>query len=191
MTTTAFATRVAIIASGVALTLMAAPVQAHADEQAPLFALVDAAAARLQTADAVAASKWTTGGAIEDPAREQQVIDAVIAAASDRGVVPGYVAKAFRDQIDATVGVQYERFSEWKLDPSAAPTTAPNLSDSRAAIDALNRTMVSEIAEQWDSLHSPACLAELDDATNAVVVARGLDGVYPRALSFATRSYCL
>jgi chorismate mutase len=163
---------------------------ARADEPSPLFALVDAAAQRLQTADGVAASKWTTGGSISDPPRERQVIDAVTTAARNLGVDTGFVQRAFRDQIDATVAVEYARFSDWKLDPASAPTTAPNLADSRSAIDALNHTMVTEIAAPWDSLHSGECAAQLQAARDAVVAARRLDDLYQRALASATRSYC-
>lgn len=190
MTVTATPLRVASIALGVSLALTCTPIQSRADAPSPLFALVDTAAKRLQTGDPVAASKWTTGGSIEDHAREQQVIDAVTTAARDRGVDPGYVARVFRDQIDATVAVEYGRFSEWKLDPASAPATAPDLSDSRTAIDGFNRTMVAEIAAQWDSLHSPSCLGDLEAARNAVVVDRGLDDLYQRGLAFATGSYC-
>lgn len=185
-----FASRVASTAVGVALVLVATPIPATADVPSPLFALVDAAAQRLQTADPVAASKWTTGGPIEDHAREQQVIDAVTAQASQHGVDDGYVQRVFRDQISATVGVEYGRFSEWKLDPASAPTAAPNLSESRTTIDGLNRTMVDQIATQWNSLHSPSCVTDLEAARNAVVDARGLDALYQRGLMFATGAYC-
>lgn len=190
MTAAASASRAASIAIGVTLALMCTPSQSLADAPSPLFALVDAAAQRLQTADAVAASKWMTGGSIEDHAREQQVIEAVTTAARDGGVDPGYVEQVFRNQIDATVAVEYGRFSEWKLDPASAPVTAPNLSDSRTAIDGFNRTMVGEIAGQWDSLHSPGCIADLEAARNAVVADRGFDDLYRRGLAFATDSYC-
>lgn len=112
------------------------------------------------------------------------------AKASQHGVDDGYVQRVFRDQISATVGVEYGRFSEWKLDPASAPTTAPNLSESRTTIDGLNRTMVDEIAAQWNSLHSPSCVTDLEAARNAVVDARGLDALYQRGLMFATGSYC-
>ena len=167
-----------------------APPVASADAASPLTALVDAAAQRLLTADAVAASKWITGGSIEDPARERQVIDAVTSAARARGVDPDYVGEIFRDQIDATVGVEYARFSAWKLDPALAPATAPNLSDSRGVIDALNRTMVEEVAAQRDSLHSAECPSDLQAAEAEVIGARHLDGLYQQAVSSATRSYC-
>jgi chorismate mutase len=187
---TSLASRVASTAVGVALVLTATPIPAAADVPSPLFALVDAAAQRLQTADPVAASKWITGGSISDPARERQVIDAVTAAATTQKVDPCYVERVFHDQISATVGVEYGRFSEWKLDPASAPTAAPNLSESRTTIDGLNRTMVDEIAAQWDSLHSPGCVGDLEAARNAVVDARGLDPLYQRGLMFATGSYC-
>ena len=187
---TYFASRVASTAVGVALVLTATPIPATADVPSPLFALVDAAAQRLQTADPVAASKWTTGGPIEDHAREQQVIDAVTAQASQHGVDDGYVQRVFRDQISATVGVEYGRFSEWKLDPASAPTAAPNLSESRTTIDGLNRTMVDQIATQWNSLHSPSCVTDLEAARSAVVGTRNLDPLYQRGLMFATGNYC-
>lgn len=178
------------LAAALALLVLGAAPGSHADVPSPLFALVDAAAQRLQSADAVAASKWITGGPIEDPARERQVIEAVTAAARAHDVDPGYVERIFRDQIDATVGVEYARFSEWKLDQPRAPATAPDLADSRSAIDTQNRTMVTEIAAQWDSLHSPGCAADLAAAEDAVVTARNLDDLYREALLAATRSYC-
>jgi len=165
-------------------------VGAIADPPSPLDALVTAAAQRLQTADPVAAVKWLTKGDIEDPPRVTQVLDAVTAAASARGVDSGYVTHVFGDQIDATEAVEYTRFAQWKLDPGAAPTVAPDLSESRSAIDALNGRIVDEIASQWELLHSSACGAALREATNNTVAERQLDGLFQQALAFATRSYC-
>jgi chorismate mutase len=177
------------VAAAVAVLVSGATVS-RADAPGPLVALVDAAAQRLQTADAVAAAKWTAGGAIEDPARERQVLDAVTATARERGADPGYVERIFRDQIDATVAVEYALFSDWKFEPAGAPVTAPNLADSRVAIDGFNQTMVNEIVVQSDSLRSPSCADDLRAARDAVVAARGLDDLYQRGLASATRSYC-
>lgn len=163
---------------------------AEATGPSPLTALVDSAAVRLQTADPVAASKWITKGSIEDPARVEQVGAAVTTDAVAAAVDPRYVRQVFTDQIAATEGVEYGRFSQWKLDPAAAPATAPDLSASRSAIDALNKAMVTEIAAQWQVLRSPDCAADRDDAVDAVAGARGLDPLYRQALDFATRSYC-
>ncbi|WP_135453404.1 chorismate mutase [Mycobacterium sp. DL99] len=163
---------------------------ARAQDASPLLPLVDAAAQRLQTADPVAANKFRTGGPIEDPRREQQVIDATTAEAGSRHIDPAYVGQVFRDQIDATVAVEDGLFAQWKLDPGTAPTSAPDLAASRTAIDALNHTMVNEIADQWPTLHSPSCPGDLASAVDGVAAARDLDPLYRRALDYATRSYC-
>ncbi len=156
----------------------------------PLYALIDAATQRLQTADPVAASKWLNGGPITDPARVQQVLATVSAEAESLSLPSDYVTRVFTDQINATEAIQYSRFSWWKLDPAAAPTSAPDLSSSRALIDGLNQRMVGEIAGQWPVLHSPDCPARLGAAKAAVAADRGLDPLYVQALDAATRDYC-
>lgn len=163
---------------------------ARADDANPLFELVDAAAQRLQTAEPVAASKWLTGGSIEDPQRVEQVLAAVSADATSRGVDGGYVRRIFTDQIDATEAIEYTRFGQWKLDPGSAPRIAPDLAASRATIDGLNTEMVEQVALRWSVLHSPGCTRMLDDATTAVTTARMLDPLYQQALAFSSQSYC-
>lgn len=172
-----------------ALTLVtAAP--AHAEPPSPLHRLVDTAAQRLETADAVAAYKWINGGPITDVPRAQQVLDNVAADASANGVDADYVRTQFRNQIDATEGIEYIRFGQWKFDPTTAPTQAPDLADSRAAIDGFNKAMVDEVASQGNVLRGPGCHAALTEATDAVVAARGFDQLYRDGLTSATRSYC-
>jgi chorismate mutase len=166
---------------------------ATAGAQPPYFPfqqLVDTAAQRLATADPIAAFKWINGGPITDKARADQVLDAVAADATARGIDPQYVRVVFTDQIAATEGVEYTRFGQWKFDAATAPTYAPDLSESRSQIDGLNEELVEEIALHWNSLHSQGCAQDLSDATAAVVAARRLDGLYQQALTSATKSYC-
>jgi len=167
-----------------------APAVSHAQPTTSLANLVDAAVRRLQVADPIAANKFHTGGLIEDPAREQQVLDAVSEEATRLQVDPAYVATAFRDQIDATVAIEYTRLAQWKFDPAVAPVDAPDLASSRGVIDALNREMVTLMADEWTALHSPTCRADLDQAKAAVAQQRGLDPLYRQAVDFATRNYC-
>jgi chorismate mutase len=182
-----------IDAAGVTATAPAptgATLLASTEKARDLYVLVDAAAERLQTAHAVAAWKWVTGGAVEDGDREKQVLDAVTAAAEDRAVDPGFVAQVFRDQIDATVAVEYALFSNWKLHTTPPPRGAPTLSDSRGDLDRLNRTIVEELAAQFVALHTPGCPAILERVRAAVVRDRDLDALFERGLRYATRSYC-
>ena len=174
----------------VALFVALSPGIAASQPASPLYRLVDTASQRLATADAIAAAKWVNGGPITDRQRADAVLDAVAADASARGIDQVYVRAIFTDQIDATEGVEYTRFGQWKFDPATAPGTAPDLSESRSQIDEFNRAMVDEIARQWDSLHAPSCSFELTNALDAVATARRLDPLYRHALSVATRSYC-
>lgn len=171
-----------------AVLLLAPP--ARADGASSLSDLVDAAAQRLQVADDVAAIKWQTGAAIEDPARvEQQLANLATDAAGER-LDPEYVRRIFADQIAATEAAEYYRFAQWKLDPAAAPSTAPELAASRARIDDFNQVMLAQIGQRWELLHSPACAVELDQATRIVSDSRQLDEFYRRALTSATQDYC-
>lgn len=170
------------------LAILAAP--ARGDGVGPLTRLVDAVAQRLQVAEPVAAYKWRTHGAIEDPVRVRQELaklgDDAVAQHIDRN----YVTRVFGDQIGATEAIEYSRFADWKLNPGEAPADSPDLSASRSAIDGLNQAMLTEISANWDLLHSPACAPQLDAARAGVIADRQLDGLSQRALWSATRSYC-
>jgi chorismate mutase len=110
--------------------------------------------------------------------------------AAVHGIDPDYVRANFDNQIDATEAVEYTRFGQWKFDPSLAPVVAPDLAESRKAIDGFNKVMVDEIALHWDALHGPNCATALAEATDSVAASRELDWLYRQALSSATRSYC-
>ena len=185
--------RAALLASlvgGPAVLVAALAPQARADSTGPLTELVGAAAQRLQVAEPVAAAKWSTHGAIEDPGRVAQELAKVGAEATAQHIDPNYITRVFGDQINATEAIEYSRFADWKLNPSNVPAGSPDLSASRSAIDALNQTMLTQIVANWDLLHSPACALQLDAARRGVVSARQLDSLYQQALSLATGSYC-
>ena len=168
--------------------LLMAP--ARADTASPLTPLVDAAAQRLHVADPVAAYKWNTHGAIEDPVRVQQELARLGDEAVAENIDRDYVTRVFGDQISATEAIEYSRFADWKLDAASAPADAPDLSSSRSAIDALNQTMLTEILANWGLLRSPQCATQLDAARSGVMQAHQFDNLYRQALSSATQSYC-
>ncbi|WP_419538244.1 chorismate mutase [Mycobacterium colombiense] len=170
------------------LAMLVAPVRA--DSASRLTPLLDAAAQRLQVAEPVAAYKWNQHGAIEDPARVQQELAELGDEADAEHVDRDYVTRIFGDQIGATEAIEYSRFADWKLNPASAPADSPDLSASRSAIDAFNRTMLTQISANWNLLHSPECAAQRDAARSGVIRARQLDGLYQKALSSATQSYC-
>jgi chorismate mutase len=182
--------RCAAAALSAGLTVLVGGLPARADATSPLTALVDAAAQRLQIAEPVAAFKWSTHGAIHDPARVQQELNELGADAAAQRLDPDYVTRVFTDQINATEGIEYARFADWQLNPSDVPGAPPDLSASRSAIDGLNQTMLTQLVHDRDLLHSPACAPQLDAARSDVIRSLLLDSLYQQALSSATESYC-
>ena len=182
--------RVIVVATGALIGVGPAAPIAHADALNPLYQLVDIAAQRLLTADPVAAFKWVNGGSIEDSARADQVLDAAAADARSRGLDETRVRRIFENQIHATEGVEYTRFGQWKFDPAHAPTSAPDLAQTREQIDGFNRAMVAEMAARRDVLFGPGCGEAVHGARDSVAAARSLDPLYRLALDAATASYC-
>ncbi|MCV7259104.1 chorismate mutase [Mycobacterium shimoidei] len=178
----------ALLAAAVIVVVAAGPGRADTDD--PLTELVDAAAQRLALADPVAAFKWHSALAVEDPDRVQRELSTLTGKATAAGIDPDYVTGVMQDQINATESLEYSRFAQWKLDPGSASAAPTDLSVSRATIDDLNNVMLAQIEMRWDVLHSPGCAAHLDDALGQVSNTRRLDGPYQQALRFATRSYC-
>ncbi|OBJ61563.1 chorismate mutase [Mycobacterium asiaticum] len=184
----------ACFVAGLITALLLAP-PARADNS--LIVLIDAAAERLQIAEPVAAHKWITHTAIEDPARVEQELATLRAEAEAHQIdpnyphYPDYIVTIFGDQVRATEAIEYSKFAQWKLDGAAAPPPSQDLSASRAQIDALNTKILSQISLNWGLLRSSSCERGVDEARAEVIRARRFDDLYQRALDTATRSYCL
>lgn len=78
MSALSWLTRVAVV-SAMAGTLFAGGAPAVAADRHTLVPLVDLAAQRVLVGDKVAAAKFGTDQPIDDPAREQQILDSVAA----------------------------------------------------------------------------------------------------------------
>ncbi|WP_324609628.1 gamma subclass chorismate mutase AroQ [Streptomyces sp. WM6386] len=100
----------------------------------------------LATADLVAAAKWGTDSPIDDPAREQQVLDTVAAQAQRIGADPDEIRRIFRDQIEANKLVQHGLYRRWTGHPDQAPTTKPDLNVVRQQINRVNTDLVDALA---------------------------------------------
>ncbi|MFE6158160.1 chorismate mutase [Streptomyces sp. NPDC056486] len=159
---------------------------------ARLHPLVDLAAQRLATADLVAAAKYGTGSPIDDPAREQQVLDDVARQARELGADPEATVRIFRDQIEANKVVQRELHRRWGADPAQAPTPEerPDLAEVRKEINRVNGELVRGIADSPSARSAPSCRGLLAVAGLRVRHERQLDVVHSVALGRALRSVC-
>jgi len=75
------------------------PTADNAGQASPLMTLSDVAAQRVQLADTVAAAKWGTDAPIDDPVRENAVVDAVAAKSAQLGIDPKASATVLTDQL--------------------------------------------------------------------------------------------
>ncbi|MFF3961193.1 chorismate mutase [Streptomyces griseorubiginosus] len=182
---TATGSAVAVPVSGTAT----AP-HAAALSLSPLHPVVELAAERLATADLVAAAKWGTDSPIDDPAREQQVLDNVAAQAQQLGADPDEIRTIFRDQIEANKVVQRGLFQRWTDHPDEAPTTKPDLTVVRQQINQITSALVQALADTSDNRGTFVCGPELALATVQVHYENHLDALHTRALHRALPSIC-
>ena len=138
----------------------------------------------------MAAAKWGTDSPIDDPAREQQVLDSVAAQAVQLGADPDEVRVIFRDQIEANKLVQRALFQRWTDHPEQAPTTRPDLSVVRQEINRVNTALVQALAGTAADRDAFTCRPELAFAAFQVHYEDQLDGLHTRALVRALRSIC-
>lgn len=180
---------IAAIAMLVAPPLSAPPLSTAAPAPA-LSDLTDAIAGRLALADAVAASKWASGAPIDDPAREQVVLDTVSQLALARNLDPAYVRNVFRDQIEASKTVQRGLFAQWRLPGQTAPPATPDLGPVRAAINEFNVAIVDELADSRDVVTTLSCPPELAVSSSQSAAAARFDPLHVAALVQAGASVC-
>ncbi|WP_068066114.1 gamma subclass chorismate mutase AroQ [Nocardia xishanensis] len=157
----------------------------------PLVLLI---AQRLDTADAVAAAKWADAArdgsapVIDDPAREAEVYDAMARIGAARGLPENWVRRVFFGQIEASKTVQYGLIARWRFDPVAAPSTPPDLTDVRPAIDRLNAAIMDQLAEHRAELAAPDCMERL--AHGVFSLLESMDPLHRLALIRAVSALC-
>lgn len=115
------------------------------DDDRAVARVLDLVAARLEVMEPVAASKWLARAPIEDPVREQAVLDGVTALAGPMGVAPGPVRAFFALQIQFGRARQQALHDEWRRSGCAACAVPPDLAELRGRIDRVNRDLLDAI----------------------------------------------
>lgn len=143
---------------------------------------------RLELADPVAQSKWLSGKAIDDPAREQTVIDDAVARAQQQKIDPALVTRIFRAQIEASKVVQRGLFDQWKQQPATAPTTAPDLTAIRPELDAIGSALVAALGDVASDASAPGCRAAADAERKQS--SASLDDLHRSGVDSAWQTFC-
>ncbi|AMC34259.1 gamma subclass chorismate mutase AroQ [Janthinobacterium sp. B9-8] len=119
--------------------------QAKEQQVHHLFRLI---AQRLEVAPLVARSKWNSGGAINDPVREQFILEEVQKQALAIGLNPRFAADFFQAQFDAGKLIQQQLHQEWQQQNQAPFSPAPDLArDVRPVLDALSPQLLTAIKQ--------------------------------------------
>ncbi|GAA2445390.1 chorismate mutase [Streptomyces pulveraceus] len=157
----------------------------------PLFAVAELSARRIATGDLVAAAKWGTGEPVDDPAREERVLDSAAEQAGKLGADPRLTRLVLRDQIEANKEVQRGLHRLWRDHPAAAPTDRPGLDEVREEIGHLDEALVRAVADAAPYRRSAAlCRAALAASAGRVSREGNLDELHTAALDVALRSVC-
>jgi len=151
----------------------AQPQPAH-DSVGNLLDLIDQ---RLALADDVARSKWNSGAAVEDLARENEIVTAIGAEAPRYGLDPTVAMEFFRAQIEASKIVQNARLTEWRAEKRPKFQNAPDLQrDIRPRLDRLTPELLEALARALPDLRAPDAFRQLEifsasDVAHATAVA--------------------
>ena len=108
------------------LGILASLAHARAAPESALGVLVNLMRARLDLIVEVAKSKWNSGTPVEDLRREQDLLDAVVAAAPSHGLDPLFATTFFRAQIEAAKLLESALIAEWALAHAPAFAAVPD-----------------------------------------------------------------
>lgn len=154
-----------------------------------LGTIVELAARRLALAVDVAAAKFAGGQPVDDPAREQQILDWVAEEPGEAGR-DARVA-FFRDQMAASKIIQRGLLAYWRAHPEDVPGRSHNLArDIRPALDSINNRMLPLVPRLKETTPKQLLLAEaaLDTKLAATPALQGLGETRREAARVALRS---
>nr|WP_304438795.1 chorismate mutase [Nocardia sp. NRRL S-836] len=158
----------------------------------PLGELTGLAVQRVRVADLVAAAKFGTTQPIDDPAREQVVLDGVRARSAGLGLDPENAVRFFRAQVEANKLVQRGLYARWTAHPEEVPLHRPDLAtEVRPVLDRLTTDILAELRDTTSVRHpSPRCEVHAALAERSAVVLHHLDRLHEDALAEALRTVC-
>jgi chorismate mutase len=148
-----------------------APIDSEAVKQ--LLGLIDQ---RLAVAPLVARAKWNSGGAIDDPAREQAILDNVSKQAEDAGLDASFARYFFQQQFDAGKMIQRDLHSQWQASHQGKFADAPDLAkDVRPVLDRLTPQLIMALRGLYPQLFQTPT-NQLIQAQGAILIRNDLNG---------------
>lgn len=138
--------------------------------------LVETTAQRLMIGEQVALAKWDSGKAVEDAAREAQVIRGAVKEGIEKGMDEASVSNFFNAQIEANKFVQYSLLADWYR-AGKAPEHAPVdlVKSIRPRLDAVQKSLIAELVDTFEVRKSRSCRADIAKAIGKYLSAHAQD----------------
>lgn len=176
------------LALGTSLYLSGAMAAPASSAPAELPALLGSIEQRLNIADQVALSKWDSHKAVEDRAREREVIAGAVIKATQYKLEPAFVEQFFAAQIEANKLVQYGLLNDWRVAGQAPDSPWPDLvGQIRPQLDKLQTTLMEQLAAFAPYRSTADCPQWIAQAINQ----GARDDLHRLALIRATGELCL
>ena len=135
---------------------------------------------RLNLAQDVAMYKWNARLAIDDPVREQQILDSLARQAPQYGLEPKLAQDFFAAQIIAGKMIQMSLFKDWTSRSQAPFEHPPDLSTKiRPALDQLTTELLTALAAAQPLLQDNHALHAVELAADDVAAGVGVSQAIP------------
>jgi chorismate mutase len=109
-----------------------------------LDVITDLVVQRLTLGREVAAIKYASGLPIDDPAREQEMLESVDRALRGIRLYQQSGKQFFPDQIEASKVIQRGLHQRWQLHPDEIPAVRRDLPEIRVELDSINAQMIRQ-----------------------------------------------
>jgi chorismate mutase len=124
----------------------------------PMRSLVQTSAQRLQIARKVALAKWYSGARVEDPSREEEVIQKAVTDGKSMGLESAQVEEFFKAQIEANKLIQYSLLANWRRDGRAPGHAAADLAkEIRPQLDDIEKQLIQELKQSAAARSTTTC----------------------------------
>ncbi len=154
--------------------------------------LIESAGRRLALAPVVAHAKWVSGQAIEDVARENQVIGNAVHESGSTGLDAQVVRAFFADQILASKLVQIHLMAQWRRGEALPEGPVPDLAHTvRPELDELQHQLILGLSQNSALQRDSGCRLTIAVALQHYADERKLDEWLRGVLDIAFSHFCI
>ncbi|WP_050479621.1 gamma subclass chorismate mutase AroQ [Herbaspirillum rhizosphaerae] len=147
------------------------PVGMPVAEQQKIDRLLTLMDQRLNVAVMVAQSKWNSGAPINDPVREQKILDDLSASLTNAGEgEKSFMRRFFQAQFDAGKLIQLDLHAQWRKDKHARFAAPPDLArDIRPELDRLTPLLIDALRQARPLLRQASARQYLQQRSEVLV----------------------